>query len=144
MTGHLEGPAAACERGFSLTSKNYIEARKLLEERFGNTQVIISAHMNVLLKLPKLNNDNVTKLTSLYNAVESNIRSLMTMGLNPSHYGPLLIPVILERLPDSIKLIVTRKLGKNNWHISDFINCIKEGVDARENFDFMKDKNDYI
>ena len=143
MAGHLEGPAADCVRGFSLTSKNYIEARKLLEERFGNTQVIISAHMNVLLKLPKLNNDNATKLTSLYNAVESNIRSLMTMGLNPSHYGSLLIPVILERLPDSIKLIVTRKLGKNNWHISDFINCIKEEVDARENCDFMKDKNDY-
>ena len=143
LTGHLEGPAADCVRGFSLTSENYVEARKLLEERFGNTQVIISAHMNVLLKLPKLNNDNVAKLTSFYNAIESNIRSLMTMGLNPSHYGPLLIPVILERLPDSIKLIVTRKLGKNNWHISDFINCIKEEVDARENFGFIKDKNDF-
>ena len=56
LTGDLEGPAADCVRCFSLTSKNYIEARKLLEERFGNTQVIISAHMNVLLKLPKLNN----------------------------------------------------------------------------------------
>ena len=143
LTGHLEGPSADCVRGFSLTSKNYIEARKLLEERFGNTQVIISAHMNVLLKLPKLNNDSVAKLTSFYNAIESNIRSLMTMGLNPSHYGPLLIPVILERLPDSIKLIVTRKLGKNNWHISDFINCIKEKVDAGENCGFIKDKNDY-
>ena len=143
LTGHLEGPSADCVRGFSLTSKNYIEARMLSEERFGNTQVIISAHMNVLLKLPKLNNDNVAKLTSFYNAIESNIRSLMTMGLNPSHYGPLLIPVILERLPDSIKLIVTRRLVKNNWHISDFINCIKEEVDAGENCGFIKDKNDY-
>ena len=67
----------------------------------------------------------------------------MTMGLNLSHYRPLLIPVILERLPDSIKMIVTRKLGKNNWHISDFINCIKEEVDALENCGFIKDKNDY-
>ena len=72
--------------------------------------------MNVLLKLPKLNNDNLAKLTLFY-TVESNIRSLMTMGLNPSHYGPLLIPVILERLPDSIKLILTQKLGMNNWHV---------------------------
>ena len=67
--------------------------------------------MNVLLKLPKLNNDSVAKLTSFYNPIKSKIRSVMTMGLNPSQYGPLLIPVILERLPDSIKLIVTRKLG---------------------------------
>ena len=47
LIGHLEGPAADCVRGFSLTSKNCIEARKLLEERFGNAQVIISAPMNV-------------------------------------------------------------------------------------------------
>ena len=73
MTGHLEGPAAKCVRGFSLTSKNYIEAKKLLKDRFGNMQVIISAYINILLKLPQLNNDNVTKLTSLYNVVESNI-----------------------------------------------------------------------
>ena len=85
----------------------------------------------------------MAKLTSFYDAIESNIRSLMTMEKNPSHYGSLLIPVISERLPDSIKLIVTRKLGKNNWHISDFINCIKEEVDARENCGFIKDKNDY-
>ena len=73
MTEHLEGSAAECVRGFSLTSKNYIEAKKLLKDRFGNMQVIISAYINILLKLPQLNNDNVTKLTSLYNVVESNI-----------------------------------------------------------------------
>ena len=91
MIGHLEGPAADCVRGFSLTSKNYIEARKLLEERFGNAQVIISAPMNVLLKLPKLNNNKVAKLISFYNAINSNLQSLMAIGLNPSHYGSLFI-----------------------------------------------------
>ena len=77
-------------------------------------QVIISAHMNVLLKLPKLNNDSVSRLSSCYNTIESNICSHPTMGLNPSHYGPLLIPVILEILPDAIKSLIPRKLGKNN------------------------------
>ena len=108
LTGHLEGLAADYVRGFSVTRKNYLEVRKFLEERFSNRQVIISTHMNVSLKLLKLNNDNVVKLTSFYNAIESNLRSLMTVGLNPSHYGPLLISAILERLPESIKLVVTR------------------------------------
>ena len=65
------------------------------------------------------------------------------MGPNPSHYWPLLIPIMLERFLDSVKLIVTRKLGKNNWYISDFINCIKEEDDARESCDFIEDKDDY-
>ena len=63
LKGQLEGPAADCIQGFSLTSKNY-EAKKSLEERFGNPQEIISAYMNVLLKLPKLNNDSVSRLSS--------------------------------------------------------------------------------
>ena len=98
--------------------------------------------MNALLKLPKLNNDSVSRLSSFYNTIESNIRSLLTMGLNPSHYDPLLIPVILERLPDAIKLLTTRKLGKNNWKISEFVECIKEEVDARENCEFSNEKLD--
>ena len=50
---------------------------------------------------------------------------------------------MLEHLPDLITLIVKRNSGKKNWHISDFINCIKEEVDAREYCDFIKGKNDY-
>ena len=34
LAGHLEGSAADYVRGFSLTRKNHMEARKLLEERF--------------------------------------------------------------------------------------------------------------
>ena len=44
LTGHLEEPTADCVRGLSLTSKNYKEARKLLEERFRNTQVNFCSH----------------------------------------------------------------------------------------------------
>ena len=91
LKGQLEGPAADYIQGFSSSSKNYEEVKKLLEERFGNHQVVISAHMNVSLKVPKLNNDSVSRLSSFYNTIESHIRSLLTTGLNPSHYGPLLI-----------------------------------------------------
>ena len=34
LKGQLEGPAAYCIQGFSLTSKNYEEAKKLLKESF--------------------------------------------------------------------------------------------------------------
>ena len=64
LKGQLEEPAAYCIQGFSLTSKNYEEAKQLLEERLGNLQAVISAHMNVLLKLPKLNNDSVVSRLS--------------------------------------------------------------------------------
>ena len=70
--------------------------------------------MKVLLQLPKLNSDSISRLSSFYNTIESKICSLLTMGLNPSHYGPIYMPVILERLPDAVKLLITRNLGKIN------------------------------
>ena len=64
------------------------------------------------------------------------------MGVNRSHYGPLLISIILERLLDAIKLLIPRKLGKNNWKIVELVKCIKEEVDARENCKFSNEKLD--
>ena len=67
----------------------------------------------------------------------------MTIGINTSYCGPLLIPVISELLLDSLKLIFPRKLGKSNWHITYFRNCIKEVKNARVNCKTIKDKDDY-
>ena len=135
LKDQLKGPAADCIQGFSLTRKNYEESKQLL------AQVIISAHLNVLMKLPKLSNDSVSHFSPFYNTIESNICSLLTKGLNPSHYGPLLMLVILERLPDAIKLLI-RKLGKNNWKKIELVQYIKEEVDARENCKFSNEKLD--
>ena len=98
--------------------------------------------MNVLLKLPKLNYDSVSRLSSFYNTIDCYICSLLTMGLNPSHYGPLLIPVTLARLPDAIKLSINRKLGKSNLKKLELVECLMEAVGARENCEFSSEKLD--
>ena len=90
----------------------------------------------------KLNKDSVSHLSSFYNTIENNTCSLSTMSLNPSYYGPLLILVILERLPDAIKLLITTKLDKNNWKIIELVEYIKEDVDAQENCEFSNEKLD--
>ena len=69
--------------------------------------------MKILLKLPKLQeNENTQKSTSYYNTIESNICSLMTTILNSSIYSLFLMSIVLERSPDSNKLIVPRILEK--------------------------------
>ena len=98
--------------------------------------------MNVLLKLPKLNYDGVSRLSSFYNTIDCYINSLLTMGLSPSHYGPLLIPVTLARLPDAIKLSINRKLGKSNLKKIELAESFMEAVDTRENCEFSSEKLD--
>ena len=50
----VHGAAATTTAGLSLTSASYRVALDLLKGRFANQQVIISAHMKRLLKLPSM------------------------------------------------------------------------------------------
>jgi len=47
----LEGAALSAITGLALTEPNYANAVDILKERFGNKQLIISSHMDALLKL---------------------------------------------------------------------------------------------
>ena len=50
----LSGKALALAKGFVLSADNYKEAVDLLKEEFGNTQVLISAHLDAPIKIKKV------------------------------------------------------------------------------------------
>ena len=86
----------------------------------------------------KVNGANVKKLRDLYDKIQSNVRALETVGIHQVQIGPLLTPIVLENLPNVIKLQISRKLGKENWSIDDFLMCINTEITARESYEFMK------
>ena len=128
----VHGAAVTTIAGLSLTSANYKVALDLLKGRFANKQVIISAHMERLLKLPSIPSGEITKLRELFDIIESQIRALQALRVESTSYGSLLTPVILEKLPSEIKLIISRKLDKEVWELSDLIQVIKDELTARE------------
>ena len=71
-------------------------------------------------------------MRNLFNCLEGNIRALNTMGINSDHFGPFLIPIVLEKLPNVIHLQIRCKLGKNNWNIEEFFVAINAEITARE------------
>ena len=73
----LTGTAEETIKGLSLTNNNYELALQLLRERFGDEQVIISAHMNNLLRLEVIKGvSDVRGLRKLFDQVEGQVRSL--------------------------------------------------------------------
>ena len=50
----LEGSAAAAIAGLSTTESNYAAAIDLLQKRFSDSQVVISGHLDALLKIVPL------------------------------------------------------------------------------------------
>ena len=83
LKSYLSGGAEKTIDGISLTSENYEHAWILLTERYGNPHLVISSHMDQLLKLERLkSSNNVREFRSLYDKLESRLRSLLLLGID--------------------------------------------------------------
>ena len=94
---------------------NYKEASEILTDRFGNKQIIISSHMEALLKLQPVNAmSNVKGIRAVLDNLEIQVRGLQALGIDSAQYGALLIPIFMEKLPEELPLIVI--CGEKNPH----------------------------
>ena len=100
----LSGEAAASISGLSLTAASYTTACQILKDRFGRPTRIIFSHVQALLNVGVSDAPSVNELWSLYNTLQSHIRSLETLSITGSQYGVILTPIIVSRLPDSLRL----------------------------------------
>ena len=90
LKSYLEGEALRTIKGITLTNKNYKEALDVLRRRYGNKQRVISAHMNELLNLKKIERDrDLNGLRKLYDDIESHVRSLRSLDVDDDNYGSL-------------------------------------------------------
>ena len=130
----VHGQAYSAINGLSLSNENYIIALDILKQRFSNKQLTVSFYMKKLLKLDRVNNiKNVNSLRKLLDTVEIQIRSLENIGIDSLMYGSLLVPIILEKLPEELNLIISRKLNEDGtWDIKDVFNILKAELRARE------------
>ena len=72
LHSYLEGEAIRTIQGIKLTDKNYPKALEVLRKRYGNKQRIISAHMNELLNIKKVERGRyLQRLRRLYDDIES-------------------------------------------------------------------------
>ena len=107
----LNGSAAATITALPLTDDNYNAAIELPKNRFGNKQVIISSHMDGLLKLtPSGNTSDVRKLWQTYDEIEAHVRGLQTLEVPTESYGSFLVPVLMMKITEDIRLLVGREM----------------------------------
>ena len=129
----LEGEAASTLKGLQLSNANYEVALNMLQERYGDEQVLISSFMNKLLNLePVCGLSAVKELRQLYDTIETQVRSLNSLGLNERNYGAMLVPVVMSKLPQEVKLVITRQFGKNSWDIKLVLGALRAELEARE------------
>ena len=120
-------------QGLALTDANYKEAVTILQQRFGNRQQIIDKHMDQLLKADSVTSPrNVVGLRRLFDSIESHIRSLNSLGVKVESYSSLLSSVLLNKLPEEIQLLVSRKVPEKDWGLTSLLEVFEEELQARE------------
>ena len=128
----LEKSAADAIAGLALTTANYEEAISILKKRFGNKKQIIGRHMDLLLNVDAVTSDqNLKGLRQLYDHIESNVRSLKSLGVTSKNYGSLLASILMNKLPQELKLIITRKRDED-WNLDSILGEIGKEIEARE------------
>ena len=65
--------------------------------------------MNNLVKLDPIFQPSVKEMRNVQDTIERNMQALKILGINYEYFEPLLVPIILERLPNTIKLQISQK-----------------------------------
>ena len=122
-------------RGLPTTDANYQIAVDLLKKRFARPAVIQHAHINQLIGLsPVYNEDNFSRLRNFRDQVEAHFRGLEAMSVDKVTYSAIVVPVLMEKLPKQIQLTMVRGAEKTmlEWTLEEFINALDSQLDVRE------------
>ena len=116
-----------------MTESNNESAIELLQQRFGDKQVVISSHMNSLLKLPQLRSSTDTKgLRRLYDQIEAHVRGLKSLDVPDTEYGALLLLILIGKIPDEIRILLGRKMAGETWNMNTLLENFREELENRE------------
>ena len=133
LKSSLLGRAAETISCLQITSATCDSAWQLLEKQFGDKQRLISNFMNRLVKLPAvLEGKDACSLRRFVGQVEVIIRGLHSLSVDQSTFGSLSIPILLRKLPEDIKLQITRFILSEIWNLEALLELLNKEVEASE------------
>ena len=96
--------------------------------KFLKTPFLQNTSRRVPLKLPPLVND-LQQLRSLYDEVELNMGSLITLGNAVESFRTLVSAVVIDKLPPDIKHFISRRIN-DTWNLSKILELLDEELKA--------------
>ena len=129
----LKDGASTVLDGLSVTADNYRVAKELLEDRFGQRELIIYAHVQALIELKQNDKDlSVRELRGLYEKIIGHVRSLESLHVSSKQYGIILTPMIVSCLPCKLKLEWAKEDPKNMFDLDCLMDFLKENLEGLE------------
>ena len=135
LKNSLLEPAKSVISGFRVTAANYKAAVDLLHQRYAKPALIKRAHINEILKCNSVWDEKyVGKLRALHDKVETHHRGLEALHVEEESYATIVVPVLLEKIPQAVRLNMVRASSKDQleWNVQDFLESLRKEIDVRE------------
>ena len=87
------------------------------------------------MKVSPLHNErDTTRLRALYDGVETHYQGLIALGVEEATYSSIVVPSILDKLPKTLRLAMTRGGNHLEWTMKDLLAALAIEVELREEF----------
>ena len=126
-------PARSTIAGFSLTAVNYAAAVDVLKKKYGKEIAIQRAHVNDLLNLaPVFSDKDTTRLRKLYDGCGAHFRGLKALGVDETTFAAVVVPAVLQKLPEAFRLTITRGADFLNWSMEELLSAFLKELELSE------------
>ena len=68
----------------------------------------------------------------MYDFVETHVHGLRSLGVLSDSYGSLLSSVLINKLPQEFRLIVSRRVKDEDWSLQAIMEVIEQEIEATE------------
>lgn len=134
LISYLEGDAARIISNLEVSAANYVEAWKLLSDRYNNKRLLINHHLSSLFNVHPLTGESDRSLRFLVDHVTKNLRALSSLGQPTDKWDTLIIYMLCTKL-DSNTLV--------KWE--EYRNTLDDDVPSLDKFQkFLTDRADVI
>lgn len=135
LKGLITGSAKAAIAGFALTAVNYGSAVELLKKRYGKDTLIRRAHIRELLNVQAVYSArDSSRLRALFDIIETHYRGLQALGVDESSFSDIVVPSLLEKIPEAVRLTITRGKAHTEWSTKDLLIALEKEVELREEY----------
>ena len=112
---------------------DYAKAIDLLKNRFEKADILQATHVNAVISLPSVDKrGHHAALRTLHDQITGHTISLDSAGLSWENYAPIITPIIVGKLPSSMRA-EWRKLERHSvCTFKDLLNFIDEEAEGQE------------
>lgn len=94
--------------------------------------------MEEIIMLFPCSGERPSALRYMYDKVNVNVRGLTAMGTGTEQYGSLLIPIIMTKLPQELRLCIARETDRDIWQMDELMAVINKKVEAQKATEAIK------